>query len=114
MANKPPAERWPCAAPTFVCTGTWDRSEVGPAIRPQAPQVLLVLDQLPHADKKGRAGARQRPFLPRPHSLHKTFSDDMVSVIRSKYQAALVKIGKKFAIRRKGGSFVFFQSVVFY
>lgn len=39
---------------------------------------------------------RHFPFLPRPHSLYKAFSDDVVSVIRSNNQAALVEEDKKF------------------
>ena len=44
----------------------------------------------------------------RPRSLYKIFSDDVVSVIRSNNQAAIVKVAKKFAIRRQVGSFTFF------
>ena len=53
----------------------------------------MLLGQLPHFEE-GEELWRKGPFVPRPHSSY-IFSDDVVSVIRSNIQAALVATDKK-------------------
>lgn len=63
--------------------------------------------QLPHFEEAEEL-LRKGPFVPRPHSSY-IFSDDVVSVIRSNIQAALVETDKKLQSGRKSGIFYVFS-----
>lgn len=80
----------------------WDQ---GVGISNKLPRVASV--QLPHFEEAEEL-LRKGPYIPRPHSSY-IFSDDVVSVIRSNIQAALVETDKKLQSGGKWDLFCLFN-----